>query len=172
MILATWSNAQQQRRLWHLVYPDVPTPNNPIVSKSCTRVVDFLTNNPLGKAYAHLRGGVNKALQDFIVSGPGEASSVLFLMTFAAIMFGCVNAIREIVKEAPIYKRERSVNVGIVPYMFSKIVVLGVLCLLQSLILSYVSAFLILSDTAPFCRRSWRYTSRLYSHRWLVSCWV
>ena len=117
------------------VYPDVPNPNNRIVSKNCTLVVNFLTNNPLGKTYAHLRGGVNKALQDFIVSGPGEASSVLFLMTFAAIMFGCVNAIREIVKEAPIYKRERTVNVGIVPYMFSKIVVLGVLCLLQSLIL-------------------------------------
>ncbi len=116
-------------------YPDVPVPNNPIVSRSCPRVVNFLTNNPLGKAYAHLRGGVNKALQDFIVSGPGEASSVLFLMTFAAIMFGCVNAIREIVKEAPIYKRERAVNVGILPYMFSKIVVLAVLCLLQSLIL-------------------------------------
>ncbi|MDQ6661620.1 MAG: ABC transporter permease, partial [Chloroflexota bacterium] len=116
-------------------YPDVPTPNNRIVSKSCPRVVNFLTNNPAGKAYANLRGGVNKALQDFIVSGPGEASSVLFLMTFAAIMFGCVNAIREIVKEAAIYKRERAVNLGILPYMFSKIVVLGVLCLLQSLIL-------------------------------------
>ena len=116
-------------------YPDVPTPTNPIVSKSCTRVISFLTNNPLGKAYANLRGGVNKALQDFIVSGPGEASSVLFIMTFAAIMFGCVNAIREIVKEAPIYRRERAVNLGILPYMFSKIVVLGVLCLLQSLVL-------------------------------------
>jgi ABC-type multidrug transport system permease subunit len=117
------------------VYPDVPTPQNPVVSKSCPRVVSFLKNNPLGKAYANLRGGVNKALQDFIVSGPGEASSVLFLMTFAAIMFGCVNAVREIVKEAPIYRRERAVNIGILPYMFSKIVVLGVLCLLQSLIL-------------------------------------
>ncbi|HCI81037.1 MAG TPA: ABC transporter ATPase, partial [Ktedonobacter sp.] len=116
-------------------YPDVPTPNNPIVSKNCTRVVNFLTNNPLGETYAHLRGGVNKALQDFIFSGPGEASSVLFLMTFATIMFGCVNAIREIVKEAAIYRRERAVNVGILPYMFSKIVVLTVLCLLQSLVL-------------------------------------
>ena len=123
-------------------YPDVPTPDNPIVSKSCPRVVDFLTNNPLGKAYANLRGGVNKALQDFVISGPGEASSVLFLMVFATVMFGCVNAIREIVKEAPIYKRERAVNVGILPYIFSKMVVLTALCLLQSLILIvFVSIF-------------------------------
>lgn len=116
-------------------YPDVPTPLNPIVSKSCPRVVTFLTDNPPGAAYAQSRGGVNKALQDFVVSGPGEASSVLFLMTFAAIMFGCVNAVREIVKEGPIYKRERAVNLGILPYMFSKIVVLSVLCLVQSLVL-------------------------------------
>jgi ABC transport system ATP-binding/permease protein len=36
------------------------------------------------------------------------------------------------VKEAAIYKRERTVNLGIMPYMFSKIVVLGLLCLFQS----------------------------------------
>ena len=35
----------------------------------------------------------------------------------------------------PIYRRERTVNLGIVPYMFSKITVLGILCLLQSLML-------------------------------------
>src|SRR5207237_312337 len=41
----------------------------------------------------------------------------------------------EIVKEAPIYRRERTVNLGIARYMFSKIVILGILCLLQSAIL-------------------------------------
>lgn len=117
-------------------YPDVPTPDNPIVSRNCQRVEDFLTNNPQGKAYASLRGGVVKALQDFIVPGPGYAPTVLFLMAFSAIMFGCINAIREFVKEVAIYSRERAVNLGIVPYMFSKIVVLGVLCLLQSLVLA------------------------------------
>ena len=76
-----------------------------------------------------------QALQDFILPGPGYASTVLFLMSFSAIMFGCINAIREFVKEAPIYRRERTVNLGILPYMLSKIVVLGVLCLVQSLIL-------------------------------------
>ena len=116
-------------------YPDVPTPTNPIVSKSCQRVVSFLAHNAPGQAYAQQRGGVNQALQDFVVSGPGQASSVLFLMAFATVMFGFVNAIREIVKEAPIYRRERAVMLGILPYMFSKIVVLVVLCLLQNLIL-------------------------------------
>lgn len=65
----------------------------------------------------------------------GYAPTVLFLMAFSAIMFGCINAIREFVKKAPIYRRERTVNLGILPYMLSKIAVLGLLCLLQSLIL-------------------------------------
>lgn len=116
-------------------YPDVPTPRNPVVSTDCQRVQNFLTNNPQGRAYASLRGGVARALQDFIRSGPGFGVTVLFLMAFSAIMFGCVNAIREFVKEGAIYRRERAVNLGILPYMFSKIVVLEALCLFQSLVL-------------------------------------
>jgi ABC transport system ATP-binding/permease protein len=65
----------------------------------------------------------------------GNAQKMLFIMAFAAVMFGCLNGAREIVKEMPIYRRERTVNLGIAPYMFSKIIVLGVLCLLQSLVI-------------------------------------
>ena len=36
-----------------------------------------------------------------------------------------------------IYRRERMVNLGIAPYLFSKIVVLGVFCLLQSAIIVF-----------------------------------
>ena len=116
-------------------FPEPPTPINPVVSTSCQRVEDFLNSNPTGQAYARKRGGVQQALQDFLVSGPGEAGTILFIMAFASIMFGCVNSIREFVKEAPIYLRERAVNLGILPYMLSKIGVLGILCLFQCLIL-------------------------------------
>ena len=116
-------------------YPDVPTPDNPIVSKSCQHVKDFLTLDARGIAYAQQRGGVTKALQDFILPGIKYSPTLLFLMAFSAIMFGCINSIREIVKEVPIYRRERTVNLGILPYLFSKIAVLGLLCLVQSLIL-------------------------------------
>ena len=67
--------------------------------------------------------------------GGVNAEKTLFIMAFAAIMFGCINSAREIVKEDAIYRRERAVNLGIAPYLFSKIIVLGVLCLLQSAIL-------------------------------------
>ena len=66
---------------------------------------------------------------------PISAQEVLFIMAFVAVLFGCNNSAREIVKELPIYRRERMVNLGIMPYLFSKIVILGVLCLFQCAIL-------------------------------------
>ncbi|HLZ55829.1 MAG TPA: FHA domain-containing protein [Ktedonosporobacter sp.] len=103
---------------------------------ACDRVVDFLRKDPAGGSYARKRGGVSQALQDFIIAGPGaDAQRVLFMMVFATVLFGCINGAREIVKEAPIYRRERAINLGILPYLFSKIAVLGLLCLLQSAVL-------------------------------------
>jgi len=79
------------------------------------------------------------------VNVPVSGQEVLFIMSFVAVLFGCNNSAREIVKELPIYRRERMVNLGIMPYLFSKIVILGVLCLLQC-------AFLVIAvnAAAPF----------------------
>jgi ABC-type multidrug transport system ATPase subunit/pSer/pThr/pTyr-binding forkhead associated (FHA) protein len=115
--------------------PDLPTPYHRPVTKDCAKLKQFLQQDPRGKVYAAKRGGVQSALQDFITSGPGYAPTILFIMAFSAVMFGCINAGREIVKEAAIYRRERAVNLGILPYVCSKFVVLGILCLLQSAIL-------------------------------------
>jgi hypothetical protein len=102
----------------------------------CSQVLTFLKNDPNGQAFAASKGGQEQALQDFILPGPGaDAQKVLFIMAFATVLFGCINGAREIVKEAPIYQRERAVNLGILPYMFSKIAVLGILCLFQSAVL-------------------------------------
>ncbi len=67
-----------------------------------------------------------------------NAEQTLFIMAFVAVFFGCNNAAREIVKEEKIYRRERMVNLGIAPYLLSKIAVLGILSLLQSAILTFV----------------------------------
>ncbi|HXL36480.1 MAG TPA: FHA domain-containing protein [Ktedonobacteraceae bacterium] len=105
----------------------------------CQQVVNFLRSDPNGQAYAQKQGGQQQALQVFILPGPGaDAQKVLFIMAFATVLFGCINGAREIVKEAAIYNRERAVNLGILPYMFSKIVVLGMLCLFQSAVLVLV----------------------------------
>jgi ABC transport system ATP-binding/permease protein len=105
----------------------------------CQQVLNFLRSDPNGQAFAQKQGGQQQALQVFILPGPGaDAQKVLFIMAFATVLFGCINGAREIVKEAAIYSRERAVNLGILPYMFSKIVVLGMLCLFQSAVLVLV----------------------------------
>lgn len=106
---------------------------------ACQQVLDFLKTDPHGQAFSQANGGALQGLQSFIVRGPGaDAQKTLFIMAFATVLFGCINGTREIVKEAAIYRRERAVNLGILPYMFSKIVVLGLLCLLQSAVMTLV----------------------------------
>ena len=105
----------------------------------CQSVLTFLKSSSQARAFVQSQGGPEHALQKFILPGPGaDAQKVLFIMAFATVLFGCINGAREIVKEAAIYRRERTVNLGILPYMFSKIVVLGLLCLFQSAVLTFV----------------------------------
>lgn len=69
------------------------------------------------------------------------AQRTLFIMVCSAAWFGVINAIREIVKERPIYRRERALYLRLFPYALSKGLVLGALGLLQSaILLAIVSA--------------------------------
>ncbi len=60
---------------------------------------------------------------------------ILFFLAICAIWFGTSNSAREISKEVEIYQRERLAGLGIFPYIFSKVGVLGMLCLVQTLVL-------------------------------------
>ena len=64
-----------------------------------------------------------------------KCGNVVFLLGISCLWFGCNNAAKEIVKERVIYLRERDVNVTIPSYYFSKLFLLGVLCLLQTTLL-------------------------------------
>ncbi|GCE26219.1 ABC transporter ATP-binding protein [Dictyobacter alpinus] len=120
----------------------VMTDPNSHPTDNCQVVVDFL-KTPEGKQAAQQQGLTpDEFLKRSILPGSGsDAQKLLFIMSFAAIMFGCINGSREIVKESAIYRRERSVNLGIAPYLFSKIAVLGIFSLVQSLILVAMVSF-------------------------------
>jgi ABC-type multidrug transport system ATPase subunit len=60
---------------------------------------------------------------------------LLFLLVIIVLWFGCNNAAKEIVKEEAVYSRERAVNLGILPYLASKFLVLTVITSLQALLL-------------------------------------
>ncbi|MFH1761491.1 MAG: FHA domain-containing protein [bacterium] len=62
---------------------------------------------------------------------------LLFCMAISSVWFGCINSIIEISKEKHIYHRERTINLMIMPYIFSKLIVLFSLCALQCGILVF-----------------------------------
>jgi ABC-type multidrug transport system ATPase subunit/pSer/pThr/pTyr-binding forkhead associated (FHA) protein len=65
----------------------------------------------------------------------GKGSLLLFCMVISALLFGIINASREITKESAIYRRERLINLKTLPYLASKAAILSGLCLIQSTLL-------------------------------------
>ena len=64
------------------------------------------------------------------------ALRVLFVFTCAVLWVGLSSSVQEIVKEAAIYLRERLVNLGLFPYLGSKVLILGGLAVVQTLLMS------------------------------------
>ncbi len=64
-----------------------------------------------------------------------EGPTLLFLLMVSCIFFGSINSCREIVKELPILRRERLVNLQLFPYFLSKVLVLSWLGIAQAFIL-------------------------------------
>jgi len=63
----------------------------------------------------------------------GESQTLLFIMALASVLLGLFASVYEIVKEWSVYQRERMVTLRILPYLGSKIIVMGLFSLLQSL---------------------------------------
>jgi ABC transport system ATP-binding/permease protein len=64
-----------------------------------------------------------------------KAGLVLLIVVMGATWLGASNATREIVKELPVYRRERAVGLSIPAYVGSKTLVLGALTILQAIVL-------------------------------------
>ncbi len=59
---------------------------------------------------------------------------VLFLITISAIWFGVSNSAKEVVGELSVYRRERMFNLNINMYIISKLLVLSLIALIQSIV--------------------------------------
>jgi ABC-type multidrug transport system ATPase subunit len=71
-------------------------------------------------------------LFDSTTGNAGQAITMLFNFVLVAIIAGCLSTMREIIKEADIYKRERATGLQISPYVLSKIFFCGALAVYQS----------------------------------------
>jgi ABC transport system ATP-binding/permease protein len=69
---------------------------------------------------------------------PRYTYMLLFMVVIIVLWFGCNNAAKEIVKEEAIYGRERAVNLGILPYLSSKFLLLSLVTVLQTALLMII----------------------------------
>ncbi len=76
------------------------------------------------------------ALLTFLVVDNNQPRDFLyFVLAIVSIWFGTSVSAREIIREQAVYNRERMVNLGLFPYLTSKIFVLGIIVGLQCLML-------------------------------------
>ncbi len=64
-----------------------------------------------------------------------DHTAAMFFVVVSAVWFGTSNSAREIVTERAIYLRERMVNLSLLNYVFSKYIILSLVCVLQCTIL-------------------------------------
>ncbi|MFJ9823187.1 FHA domain-containing protein [Streptomyces sp. NPDC101160] len=65
--------------------------------------------------------------------------NVLLILCVGAVLTGAANAVRELVKERSIYRRERAVGLSRSAYLMSKVVVLGSVTVVQAVVLTLVA---------------------------------
>jgi ABC-type multidrug transport system ATPase subunit len=77
-----------------------------------------------------------------VIGSPGPGLNLLFILSASLVWLGTINAAREICKELPIWEREQKVGVRPLPYVLSKLVVLGGLSAVQTLMLVVMTLLL------------------------------
>ncbi|OLZ73609.1 ABC transporter ATP-binding protein [Streptomyces sp. IMTB 2501] len=70
---------------------------------------------------------------------PDTAMNALLILCVGAVLTGAANAVRELVKERVVYRRERAVGLPRSAYLMSKIVVLGTVSVVQAVVLTLVA---------------------------------
>jgi ABC transport system ATP-binding/permease protein len=84
----------------------------------------------------------------FGIGQPRDAATVLFLVVITTTWLGAIDAAREIVKERAVLARESSVGVSLGAYLSAKLLVLGTLATVQTLILAAI-VFQLMPLTVP-----------------------
>ncbi len=90
------------------------------------------------------------AVLTYFVMGENQPRDfVYFVLSLVAVWFGTSVSAREIIRERPVYHRERMVNLGILPYLMSKLFVLGIIVGVQCFLLFAPLKFLHFAGLMP-----------------------
>ncbi len=109
-------------------------------------LLEFLaTKDTLQNTSKAFNPATNPLLDPFVGSpDPNRAAmalKILFVFTCAAIWVGLATSLQEIIKESMIYLRERLVSLRLFAYIGSKVLTLGTLSLVQTILISAVVLF-------------------------------
>jgi ABC-type multidrug transport system ATPase subunit len=112
----------------------------PIIGALVLLVSDtnWLVGNPVAEIERQLAAGLATGESSATYAVVGNSQTLLFIMALASVLLGLFASVYEIVKERSIYRRERMVTLRIIPYIASKVVVLGAFALVQCLLLMIV----------------------------------
>jgi ABC-type multidrug transport system ATPase subunit len=101
---------------------------------------NWLVADPLSQIESQLAAELAAGESSATYTVIGDSQTLLFLMALAAVLLGIFASVYEVVKEWSVYQRERMVSLRILPYLGSKLVVLGCFALVQCLLLIVVIA--------------------------------
>ncbi len=73
----------------------------------------------------------NPPRADGVIVPNGTTTTVLLILAVGACFSGAANSVRELIKERVIYERERATGLSRSAYLMSKVIVLGVITMLQ-----------------------------------------
>ncbi|MFD3534066.1 FHA domain-containing protein [Streptomyces sp. NPDC058664] len=89
-------------------------------------------------ALPFVMGAMARALSEGSLN-PESTLNVLLILCVGGVLTGAANAVRELVKERTIYRRERAVGLSRSAYLASKMVVLGLITVVQAVVLTLVA---------------------------------
>lgn len=118
------------------------------LSVLCTRYIKLVTNDKQRLLLLLIQAPLLAFLISFVANGKQfeqyeMTKSLLFALSCSAFWIGMLNAIQEICKERTILKREFMTGLSLSSYVSSKIIVLGMLCLIQSFLVTGVFSILV-----------------------------
>jgi ABC transport system ATP-binding/permease protein len=122
--------------------PAPPARRRPTVTDSvrqwktlAQRYFEVLARDRLNLLILFGQAPIIAVLTYLVVGGKDPRDFPYFVLALVAVWFGTSIAAREIIRERAVYGRERMVNLGILPYICSKLVVLSVIVGLQCVLL-------------------------------------
>ena len=103
----------------------------------CKRTLIVKLRDTFSTAVLLLQAPIIGIFTYLVFKDNGSIAALSFVLVIATIWLGCSNSAREIVTEQSIFKREQKASLSVSAYLWSKITILSMLCILQCLVLSF-----------------------------------